>query len=721
MKIPALAATCILLFFNLVFAEAPRTFRVSTAMQPPEIDGDLSDEIWNDTPVMTDDWISYNPLYGTKMPQRTEVHIAYDEHYLYFAFHCLDSEPDKIKTTISRRDNAFNDDWVGLSLDSNGTGQMAYHLFVNPSGIQMDALNTTSSGERFEADLVWDSAGKITDQGYDVEIRLPLQSIRFKGGENVAMGILFWRRISRAGVSTAWPDLPPGQWVFNRHAQMVFPELQQRRLMEILPSATQSINQIRTTSGSWDDFDGRSSVGLSAKYGITSSVTLDATANPDFSQVESDAFQVQVNQRFPTFFSEKRPFFMEGMGLFNLAGTGGDGNMITAVHTRRIIDPDWGTKLTGTAGKLTFGLLNASDANPVDQGVGPTPAPLSSAEKLFNVGRLTYGLGGSNYAGGLVVDTERNGRSNRVAGGDVSIRFKQRQQFSATFLQSRTGVALEGVSRGKAAQVSYSFSDRKYAFSTQVEHYDRSFQMDTAFYNRTGFTSGWGYGELNFYPKDSSKAIVKRVNLFTWNKYGRDQVQDGNDRFSLIGIRLNFTRQGFLRIDQGWGREPWMGMRFNNSRTRIQGNAQLFSWLNVSGNFNKGWAVYYDPVDPFQGKSKSANIGFTLQPNEHFSQNVNYSRVEFDRASDGQRVYTVNIVYLRSTYQFNKRFLVRVIEQFDSSQRRLLTDLLASYEFVPGTVFYAGYGSLCERLGTDPYTTTSRGLFFKASYLYRFR
>jgi hypothetical protein len=164
-----------------------------------------------------------------------------------------------------------------------------------------------------------------------------------------------------------------------------------------------------------------------------------------------------------------------------------------------------------------------------------------------------------------------------------------------------------------------------------------------------------------------------------------------------------------------------MGMRFNNSRTRVQGNAQLFSWLNVSGNFNKGWAVYYDPVDPFQGKSKSANIGFTLQPNEHISQNVNYSRVEFDRASDGQRVYTVNIVYLRSTYQFNKRFLIRAIEQFDSSRRRLLTDLLASYEFVPGTVFYAGYGSLYERVGTDPYRTTNRGLFFKASYLYRFR
>jgi Domain of unknown function (DUF5916)/Carbohydrate family 9 binding domain-like len=719
MKNPILAFAFLLLLFATAHAETPPPFHVAHAAQPPKIDGDLGDEIWNDARLETEEWISYNPLYGTKMPQRTNVYIAYDDRNLYFAFHCFDSEPDKIRTTLTKRDNAFNDDWVGLSLDSNGTGQIAYHLFVNPSGIQMDALNTTASGERFEADLVWDSAGKITADGYNVEIRLPLQSIRFKGGQDVTMGILFWRRISRAGVSTAWPDIPPGQWVFNRHAHLVFPELKQPRLMELLPSATQSVNQLRATSGGWESADGKSDVGLSAKYGITSSITLDATVNPDFSQVESDAFQVQVNQRYPTFFSEKRPFFMEGMGLFNIAGTGGDGNMITAVHTRRIVDPDWGSKVTGTAGKFTFGALSASDANPLD--MGNRGAAISARNKLFSVGRLTYGLGESNYAGGLLVDTEHAGRSNRVAGGDLSLRFKKRHQLSATFLESRTAVALDKVTRGSAAQASYNLSDRKYAFSTQVEHYDRNFQMDTAFYNRTGFTSGWGYGELNFYPKDTSKAALKRTTLFTWNKYGRDEVQDGNERFSLVGIRFSFTRQGFLRIDQGWGREPWAGKTFNNARTRTFGNVQLYRWLYLNGNFSTGWAVYYDPVAPYQGKSRNFGGGFTLQPNSHISQNVNYSRVAFDRASDGQRVYTVNIVYSRTTYQFDKHFQIRAIEQFDSSRRRLLTDLLASYEFVPGTVFYAGYGSLYERIGAEPYTTTSRSLFFKASYLYRFK
>src|SRR5205823_2407054 len=132
---------------------------------------------------------------------------------------------------------------------------------------------------------------------------------------------------------------------------LIFEDLKQPRLMELLPSVTQSINQLRATPNGWNRATAKADVGLSAKYGITSSITLDATINPDFSQVESDSFQVQVNQRFPIFFSEKRPFFMEGMGLFNVAGSGGDGNMVTGVHTRKILNPAWGSKVTGTSGK----------------------------------------------------------------------------------------------------------------------------------------------------------------------------------------------------------------------------------------------------------------------------------------------------------------------------------------------------------------------------------
>ena len=320
-------------------------FKIERTPQPPRIDGVLDDEAWQREPLELGEWLSYNPNRGDKMPPalRTEVRIAYDDRNLYFAFHCIDNEPDKIRTNVARRDSAFNDDWVAISLDSANTGQTAYHLFESerqPDG----RVEHVRVGRAIRRRLVWYSVGKIVPDGYVIEMQVPLQSLRFSSGDNVKMGILFFRKVSRIGISYSWPTMPPGQWVFDRHARLQFDRLVQPRLVEALPSVTYAVNQARATTDSWDRIDDNAELGLSGKFGITSNITLDGTINPDFSQVESDAFQVEVNQRFPVFFSEKRPFFMEGMGLFNLAGTGGDGNMRTAVHTRTIVNPMWGSQ-----------------------------------------------------------------------------------------------------------------------------------------------------------------------------------------------------------------------------------------------------------------------------------------------------------------------------------------------------------------------------------------
>jgi len=162
----------------------------------PKIDGNLDDEIWQNPPLR-ENFITYNPAYGEVLPQKTEVWMAYDKKNLYFAFKCYDTEPEKIKTSITRRDNMFSDDWVGLSLDALGIKQAAYDLFCNPNGIQGDILNSAVSGEDVSPDFVWESAGQLTNEGYQVEMSIPLRSIRFKSGQEVRMGVLFWRRISR--------------------------------------------------------------------------------------------------------------------------------------------------------------------------------------------------------------------------------------------------------------------------------------------------------------------------------------------------------------------------------------------------------------------------------------------------------------------------------------------------------------------------------------------
>ncbi|HJU42693.1 MAG TPA: DUF5916 domain-containing protein [Vicinamibacterales bacterium] len=732
-RIPIAAAVVILVALSAYAQQAP--FNVKRATQPPTIDGVLDDVTWQQIePMPTGQWKSYNPSRGDLMPDvyRTDVRVAYDDRNIYFAFHCRDNEPEKIRTNVAKRDSAFNDDWLAMSLDSAGTGQSAYHLFTNPSGSQMDALNTSASGEQFDADMVWYSAAQTTSDGYTVEVQIPLQTLRFKGGDAVRMGLVFFRKVSRIGVSYAWPEMLPGQWVFDRPAHIIFSNLQPRRLVEVLPSVTYNISQVRADEARWNSADDKYNFGASGKFGITSGITLDGTINPDFSQVESDAFQVEVNQRFPVFYSEKRPFFMEGMGLFNIAGAGGgDGNMRTAVHTRRIVDPIFGSKLTGTLGKTTFGVLNAlDDKPPVLASFDSAGRPLPTPNRSFTVGRATYALRRSDYVGGIFTHTHLDGRHNMVVGGDISIRPSSSQSVSATLLASQsTGNVPQDLS-GTSAQATYGYNTRTINFVLQGEHYDRDFEMDTAFYNRTGFTAAWTYGEYSFYPKSGTNFWLQRVFPFFFGKAGRDRVQDGNEDFIHTGIRFNTTRQGFISVGYMNGHETWRGQRFRLAHTvNAFGFLQPFRWLGVFARYSGGYAIFYDFNNPFQGRQPSAGLGLNFQPNQHVTQGIDFNTVRFNRASTGERIYSVNIINSKTTYQFDKHFLVRFLAQYDSSAKRVLTDLLASYEFVPGTVAHAGYGSLYEDsaeflnrppLASDKYLMVNRGLFLKASYLWRF-
>jgi hypothetical protein len=168
------------------------------------------------------------------------------------------------------------------------------------------------------------------------------------------------------------------------------------------------------------------------------------------------------------------------------------------------------------------------------------------------------------------------------------------------------------------------------------------------------------------------------------------------------------------------GHETFADRRFVVGRYLADGGALIKRWLNVGGTFNSGPAVFYHPVDPFQGTRRSINARVGFQPNTKLNHNIGYSFVHFERRATGEKVFDVHVVNLRNTYQFTRQFLLRAITQYDSSRRRVLGDFLASYELVPGTVVHGGYGALWERLDLDPYRATARALFFKASYLARF-
>ena len=274
--------------------------------------------------------------------------------------------------------------------------------------------------------------------------------------------------------------------------------------------------------------------------------------------------------------------------------------------------------------------------------------------------------------------------------------------------------------QGAGGQSSYNYNTRRYTVAGQVEHYDKGFQMDTAFLNRVGITRGWQYEEVQFYPDQKRHGWIKRVAPFFWVEAANDRVQGGGELYVLPGIRLNFTRAGSLRVDYARGHETFAHRRFETGQVSANAGMQIERWLNLSGNVSKGPSTFYDADNPYQGDRTSAGISIGLQPSARVSDNISYSFVTFSRRSTGENVYQVNIINTRHTYQFTPRLLARAIMQFDSSRRRILGDFLASYELSPGTVAHAGYGSLFENPDAESYAATARAFFFKVSYLASF-
>ncbi|MCU0236142.1 MAG: carbohydrate binding family 9 domain-containing protein [Acidobacteria bacterium] len=698
---------------------------------PPVLDGSLDDEAWRNAAVVDDPWITYNPVNGNELPQRTRAYLTHDDENLYFAFHCLDSSPELIKTSLTKRDGIFEDDWVGLSLDTVGGKKYGYELFVNPSGAQADIFRTGDM-EDSSTDWVWYSAGKVVSDGYIVEIRQPLKNIRFASGKDVRMGIIFWRRISRLGMSGSWPHLVPGQSMGGSQAEMRIAELARPLVLEALPSFTYTSGRDRLSPVAWSGADQTRDLGFAVKYGITSSIVAEATLNPDFSQVESDAMQVTVNQRYPVLYSEKRPFFMEAGNLFDLGGVGdGLGNMVMPVHTRSVVDPQWGVRLTGEQGRGSFALLAAADRSPGNPWDGEENPDLGRRATYW-IGRGKLGLGTDSHVGLLYSGREFGAEFNRALAADFSFRFLKNHQLMGNFIQSfsnRPGAGDE--SDGGYLTAEYAFSKGNTAVLAMVEDIAPGFQMDTAYYQRSGITTAKLYLQQRLVPDDGKLPWLLGFTPTVYAAVIRDKVSGMDDTELMFEARANFILKGQLGGYYYLGQECWAGRAFQRSTAQLSVNLQPFKWLNLHSCYGFGNAIYYDPVDPFLGRRTQLHANFTLQPTKNLNLFAEHSISRFRRPDSGAKVYDQGIWRGRLTYQFNSKLFVRGLVQYDTFYQRVLGDFLASFTYVPGTVLYLGYGSLNENqtwtndgwqrgVTGDRFYQTRQSLFFKVSYRYQF-
>jgi hypothetical protein len=703
------------------------------AQTPPKIDGILDDEVWQSGALIDGYFNTYNPLYGEKLSQRTAIYLAYDPDNLYFAFYCYDTEPEKIKTSITKRDNNWNDDWVGFALDTCGARQFGYECFINPDGIQSDGYISSATGEDMSPDYIFDSAGKVVRDGYIVEIRLPLKNFRFVSGKDAEMNVIFWRRISRLGTSGSWPETKPGVGFMNSMGKIIYGELNNQLLLEVLPSVTYGAIWDRETPDKWASADDQLDFGVTMKYGITSTMTADFTYNPDFSQVESDSFQVLVNQRYPIFYSEKRPFFMEAGNLFNVAGCGdGDNNMYTVFHTRYIVDPEWGLRVSGEMGNFAYGILGAGDEWPGrDYGEGEDPNLNVGDNKLYLGGRVKYSFEKSNYFGVLLTSTDFAGGYNRVAGGDISWR-TDGFSFKANFLHSSSKDWESLVeSDGSAWLTLLSYDSKPFGASFTWEHVGQDFRMDTAFYQRGDIDRYMAYIGPSIYLESENLSWIKRINPFVWGYYIHDLVTGEDDYFYLISLRTFLTKQAFIRFDYREFSEFWEGKQLNGSYFFVQGQAQWTNWLNDYMHFGIGDGNFYDSESPMVGDRIFFNVDATIQPNGNFTQFFDYTFERMTSKIDNSELYSVSIFKSKSTYQFDEHLFLRALIQYDSYREIVLTDILLSYQLNPQTVLYLGYGSLHENKSwrddqwIDPddlaqYYQTRQSIFLKGSYQIKF-
>ena len=698
---------------------------------PPIIDGVLDDPAWKQAPTVTDPFIIDTPVYGETFPQKTEIWLAYDYNNLYIAFYCYDTEPGKIKTSISKRDNLGADDYVSVDLDAIGNRQSTYVHMCNPSGIQADLIYSSFGGGNFDPDWVWYSSGKLVENGYTVEIKIPLRSLKFKSGNNVKLNMAFYRFLSRTGANASWPQIDQQIGYFNSLAPVIFDKLNSQLRLEALPSFTYGNIWDRISPSNWSAPDRSTQIGIGFKYGITSSIDTEITINPDFSQVESDEFQILANQRYPIFYNEKRPFFMEIHNQFNLAGLSDSTNMSTAVHTRNIIDPGWGGKISGELGKISAGILVAGDEWPKKE-LSPSTDTLFSKNANFLFGRFKYSLKGDNYVGLIYTGRKFDTDSNQVIGGDIRFRIKGNHNIGANGLlsYSQENESLKKT-KGGAFSLTYEKSNKYLDLFFSIENYARNFRMDSAYYYRTGITRLYGKFGPNFYPAKDKIPWLMRINYIFSANYTHDHFTKMDDHSFTNELNFIFPLQGLFVLSHTVQKEAWMGQYFNQSNFAANGQVQLTNWLYLSCGISYGKLLYY--AGPYLGHRTNFMINTILQPNHKFTQNFEYQYEHFTRASDGVKVYDLNILISRTTYQFSKHLFIRALIQYDSYQKCVLADILGSFTLIPGTVVYLGYGSLHGKsywdtinskwdpeMGPGKYYQFTQSLFFKASYIIRF-
>jgi len=697
-------------------AKTPAEYMVKAVefVESPKIDGKLDEPFW-DTAHKLVDFTQYEPKEGSDPTEKTLAYIGYDKNNLYIGVQCFDSNPKAIRASLTQRDKVYGDDEVAVFLDTFNDKKRAFVFLVNPCGVQSDGVyNETQRRRRgggFDRiDKNWDtyflSNAHMDDQGYSVEMSIPFKSLRFPNASAQTWGLQIKRNIRRKNEEIYW--YPRSRningFLIQAGQLQIDGNLEKGRNLEVMPVLT-------GLKASGEKFNPEPSINL--KYGITSDLTADLTFNPDFSQIEADMPQIDVNQRYALYFPEKRPFFLEGKDFFDTP--------MEVVYTRTISNPMWGTKMTGKIGKTTLGFLSAYDENPADINIPNVPEQEVS-RGLVNILRMKYDLFSESHIGFILTDKEtgNNWNSitqnfNRVTGIDGHFKFKKYYRFAFQVLGSTSQVGQEKTSLIPAMNFSLSHQSRHWNVSANYTSLPEEFEASSGYFRRKDIRQL--QTRLNYSILPQNEYIVDiRPGIEYRRAYDFNNVL--TDEEFRIGGFISGWRGSFIYGSFTKELERYGGIDFQRQGLRIMLRTEPFSWFSGGINFAAGDSIYYDD-DPWLGYKVSYGGMFTFKPLTNLNLFYNYKNDTFYKAKGGEQEYRINLISQRISFQISRTLTLRLITDYNDYYKDLYNSLLLSYELRPGTVFYLGMDDNQEQDELGIFKQQGRYYFMKFSYWWR--
>jgi hypothetical protein len=652
--------------------------------------------------------------------EKTTAYLSYSHDSLYVAFVCRTSDPSSIRAHLGRRESVFSDDWVAVLLDPFQERQRAYMFFSNPIGIQADGVTSETSGDDMSFDAVWTTTARRTADGYVALIAIPFKSLRFPSGTDPGgWGIALARAIPTRSETSFWPGITrrvngfTSQFAVMDGIRGVSPG----RNLQFIPYGTfagaRVLDAATDVRARQTDFRG----GVDAKVVLRDKLTVDATVNPDFSQVESDEPQVTINQRFEVFFPEKRPFFLENADYFQTP--------ITLFFSRRIRDPQLGARVTGRLGRWAVGALTMDDRK--------------GDRTLNTVVRARRDYANQSSFGVLLTSREFGASSNRVASLDGRVRFNPRWIADGQALVT-TDTPLDGASAsGGGLFLGLHRSGRKFSSDLIYQDLSPGVRAPLGFVPRTDIRRVTEFGTIRWYPK-KSRVTSWGPNIFlerTWDHAGT--LQDWTVRFP-INLQLGQT---FLFARHAQMMEHFQGVDYREHENVVNVSSSVISWMTANAGLSAGTRPNFFPAPglvPSLADFTDVFLGLTFRPSSRLllDETYLYSRLSHPSTS----IFDNHIVRSKVNYQFTRALSLRGILDYNAilanqaqvqleRRKHLTADMLLTYLLHPGTAVYIGYTDGYDNLHPDPLSgrltlggaptlSSGRQVFVKSSYLFRF-